>query len=94
MTTITAKGDTLFGRFEVTVSGEANVGEIKCSDEPFRRYIADGIRRGEGYMANAYYPDPNTMLQAYALLCNEFGYRNVRVDGELEVLEHEDGVIY
>ena len=45
-------------------------------------------------MANAYYPEPNTMLQAYALLCNEFGYRNVRVDGELEVLEHDDGVIY
>lgn len=96
MATITAQGNVdRYGKAKITVTSDSSE-ELKITGEPGALVTAyrEGIESGEGYMANAYYPEPGTMLQAYALACNLFGYRNVKVDGDIGTIPSEEGVVY
>ena len=94
MAVITAKGKTEFGEISVRITGETKVSEIVCEPERYRTIFESDIDSGRCWMANGYYPDPGTMLQAYACCCTWFGYGNVAVNGKLPEMEYEKGVIY
>lgn len=93
MAVISAKGKTKYGEIEIRVTGEHKIEKIEC-DSPMAVLIEDAIRNAEGEMANGYYPEGGTMLQAYAYLTGLLGYDAVKVDGELEEIPYEEGVIY
>lgn len=93
MTKITAKGKTEFGNISIVVIGEKTVKEIECS-ELIKGKIKNAIHNADGTMANGYNPEPDTMLQAYAYLTNLFGDDHVHVDGDLDEIPWEPGVIY
>lgn len=94
MTIIRVKGQTDYGYAEVKIKGDSFVKEVSCPDSFIRKAIEQGIRSGDGHMANAYYPEKNTMLQAFAFLTNFFPTSNVIVEGKLETIPYEEGVIY
>lgn len=96
MVTITANGETeMFGNISVTISGEKFVKKIICNSEFVRKIMKSAIKNSEGWIANGYHPESNTMLQAFAYCQNVFGYKNVTVNGELETIEqYDDDVIY
>lgn len=94
MTTITVKGQTEYGYAEVKITGDKYVKNIDCPDDFIKEIISESIKEGEGYMANAFHPEPNTMLQAFAFLVMFFPSSNVIVEGELETIPYEPGVIY
>lgn len=94
MATIKTNG-MLFGtKVYVTIKGNEEVEEINATDLYAEEEIRKMIKNGSGHMANAYFPEPNTMLQAYALLCNLFGYESVEVDGDIGEIPYKPGVIY
>lgn len=80
---------------DIEISGDTVVQDIKCADRVAKHIVTEQIRQGEGYLANDYHPEPDTMLQAYALLTQYSN--NITVDGELEVIPYEEdqeGVVY
>lgn len=93
MAVITAKGKTKLGDLSVRISGEKKVEKIDC-DPSASWYFEQAINRADGWLANGYHPEAGTMLQAYALLVCMFGYNAVTVDGDLDEIPHEEGVIY
>ena len=95
MAKITAKGKTeYFGKLEIVIEGEKNVEKITCDDEEARDFFAEHIKAGDGEMANAYHPEPNSMLQAFAFCCMMFSESNVQIEGDIGEIECEKGVIY
>ena len=94
MAVITAKGETELGAFDLNVFGEKRVLEIKSSNPWFESFAKKQISNGEGSLANGYYPEPNTMLQAYAFCRGLFKEENISVSGDIGTVEYEPGVIY
>lgn len=94
MTIITVKGQTEYGYAEVKIAGDKYVKSIECPDDYIKKIIKNGIEHGDGYMANRYHPEENTMLQAFAYLTILFPSSNVIVEGTLETIPYEPGVIY
>lgn len=94
MATITAKGQTSHGYQEIQITGEKRVESIVCSDGAFLLFVETSIKKARGQMANGYVPPAGTMLQALAVLTSEYDYRNVSVDGEIEPIPYQQGVIY
>lgn len=94
MTTIKVKGQTKYGYAEVSVIGDKYVDSIDCKDLFIADYIKKGIENADGHMANGYHPEKNTMIQAFAFLTMIFPYSNVIVDGHLETIPYEPGVIF
>ena len=94
MTIITAKAEIYNQTIEVTIKGDKYVDSIECDDLYIQNSIADMIKKGEGYMANGYHPEPNTMLQAFATTIQIFEYDKVKVEGELDEIPYKTGVIY
>ena len=94
MTVISARGKTKFGDLNVRISGEKMVEKIECEPD-MAWYIRTAINRADGWIANGYYPEAGTMLQAYACLTGLFGYDAVTVNGNLEEIPGgEAGVLY
>ena len=94
MTSITVKGQTDYGYAEVTILGNMYVDQVECPDDYVKQLIETGIKNGEGKIANGFYPEKNTMLQAFAFLVGFFPYSNVIVKGELQTIPYEPGVTY
>lgn len=94
MAMIRAKGETKYGKMDITITGEEMVESVTSPDPGTDDFIRDMIRNGDGWIANGYYPDPDTMLQAYALCLNLFDEKDIKVDGEIPEMECEEGVIY
>ncbi len=94
MATIRAKGQTEFGERDVTITGAEKVENISASRKSFAEFVKEGIRLGEGSLANGVYPEPNTMLQAFAVCRMLFREQDITVDGDIGEIEYEDGVIY
>ena len=79
---------------EITIIGEKYVSEYVCDNFLFRSFVRVCVRNGEGRCANSYYPEPNSMLQAYVFLLMIFDPKDVKIEGEIEDIEYEKGVIY
>lgn len=94
MAKITAKGKTEIGRYEVEIEGEGMVDSIKSPDAWFARFIKGQIRKAEGHLANGFYPEPNTMLQAYATCRLIFKEDDISVDGDIGRMEVDPDNIY
>ena len=93
MTILKASGNTEYGEANITVFGEKMVERIE-SDNPLSKHdLIESIREARSEIGN-YFPQKNTMLQAYASLVRMFGESNITIDGELETMDCEQGVIY
>ena len=94
MAVITAKGKTRYGQMDVKITGEHAIESIESSEDYVADFFRERIAAADGYMANGYHPEQNTMLQAYAYCTTIFNWQDIHVDGELEQMESEEGVIY
>ena len=94
MATIRAKGKTEFGEKDIAIEGRRKVEKLSSSDRSFAIFFKDCIRRSEGHMANAYHPEADTMLQAYAFCTNLFELKDIHVDGDIGEMESREGVVY
>ena len=94
MAVIKANGETELGRFDLTISGEEKVESIESANKWFKGFALQQINKGEGSLANGYYPEPNTMLQAYAFCRGLFRAEDITVSGDIGSIEYEPGVIY
>lgn len=94
MATIRAKGKTDFGEMDILIEGAGKVERVSSSIERFANFVREGIHRAEGSLANAFYPDPDTMLQAYAFCKMIFRQDDITVTGDIGEMEHKEGVIY
>lgn len=95
MAKITAKGTAdFFGKIEVVIEGDRTVEKITCDDDDVREFFEKSIKNGDGEMANAYHPEPNTMLQALAFCISMLPQGKVTVEGDIGEIESEEGVIY
>ena len=94
MATIMAKGQTSHGYQEIKITGEKRVESIVCSDGAFLLFVETSIKEARGQMANGYVPPAGTMLQALAVLTMLYNYRNITVDGDIEPMPYQPGVIY
>lgn len=95
MAKITAKGTAdFFGDIEVIIEGDENVEKITCGDDSVKRFFEYHIKEGHGMMANAYHPEPKTMLQALAFCIMIMPQCKITVEGDIGEIECEEGVIY
>ena len=94
MARIIAKGETEFGEIGVIITGEQYVSSIESDDDSVVMFFADHIEAADGEMANAYHPESNTMLQAFAFCQMIFDKDDIAVEGDIGEMEYEDGVIY
>ena len=95
MAKITAKGKTeYFGKLEIVIEGGKYVNKITSDDEEAREFFAQHIKAGDGELANAYHPEPNTMLQAFAFCCEMFSESDIHIEGNIGEIECKEGVIY
>jgi len=94
MTTIKASGTTIYGKISVKIVGNKMVSGIQASDPTIKQLFKRGIHRGDGWMANGFYPEPDTMLQAYAYCLRMFAPEDITVDGDIGEIESKPGVIY
>lgn len=94
MAVIRANGETELGRFDLTVSGEEKVEKIESGNRWFEGFARKQIANGEGSLANGYYPEPDTMLQAYAFCRGLFKEEDISATGDIGEMECEPGVIY
>lgn len=95
MAKIIANGQTIIGKLEVVIEGDATVEKIECADDLIEEEIKDGIANADGWIANAYHPEANTMLQAYAYLLGLFDEKDIKVEGFIGEIPHdEEGVVY
>ena len=94
MTVIRAKGKTMYGEYEIRVTGGKMVESIE-GDPAMVDIVRLAVQNSEGKIANGYHPESGTMLQAYAYLTGLFGYNAVEVEGKLdEIPGGEEGVLY
>lgn len=94
MATIKAKGKTKYGKMDIVISGEHMVEKIYSPDVGSVGFVHKLIHGSYGWMANGYHPEPDTMLQAYATCSLLFNPDDIEVDGEIEEMENDPGVIY
>ena len=98
MAKIVADGETrYFGKQHIEIIGTDNVEEIRCKDEAFKEYAGYIIEQGHGKMANGFFPERNTMLQAFAAMTTLFlDYDDVKASGDIGTIEQSGGpdVIY
>ena len=94
MSKITAKGRTFFSDAMIEITGSKMVKRIKSVDPILEDYVRLAISRRRGVIANAYHPPANTMLQAYALMANLFGEKNITVEGDIGSIEYQPDRIY
>lgn len=98
MAKIVADGETwFFGKQHIEVIGDGKAEKIRCKDEAFKEFAQHWISEGLGNIANGYYPESGTMLQAFAALTNLFvNYDDVKVEGDIGTIEQSGGtdVIY
>lgn len=93
MATIHASGSTVFGRIEVRITGDETVTSIEADDD-IKAYFAEHIHSGDGWLANGYQPEPDTMLQAFAFCSTVFNHEDITVSGDIGTIPFEPGVIY
>lgn len=77
---------------EVTIIGDGMISRIDCKDDFAKEIISNDIKNGNGRIANAYHPLPNTMLQAYATL-KKYS-KNIEVEGDIGEIPYNEGVVY
>lgn len=95
MAKITATGGTWLGTISVEITGNRKVESVKCNNPAVEDIIRHAIDNAEGWMANCYYPEAGTMLQAYAYLTNIFDYRAVKVVGDIgKMPKAKEGMLY
>lgn len=94
MAIIYAKGKTIFGNLNIRIIGEKKIEKIETKDNVLDWMLDKEIRRFKGVIANNYHAEHDSMLNAYLWACNMFKEENVTVDGEIEPLPFEEGVIY
>lgn len=96
MARIIAEGQTIYGKIRVSIEGNQMVKKITCDDDDLiEKEIRDGIANADGWIANAYHPEPDTMLQAYAFLLGLFDEKDITITGDIgEIPNDEEGVIY
>ena len=91
MAVITATGQTKYGKANIKIIGNSTVKDIVCDDEALKAFVAEGIRKGDGWLANGYHPPGWSMLQAFAFLTNIFyNYYDVIVDGDIGEIPTSD----
>lgn len=94
MATINANGRTSYGNQKIKIIGNQQIEKIECENEAFSFFVEMSIANACGKIANGYYPPANTMLQALSVLYNIFQQKDVSVDGDIETLPSEKGMIY
>lgn len=94
MATITAKGMTDAGELDVVITGDKTVDSVESSDRGFATYCKQEIHLASGSLANGFYPEADTMLQAYAFCREWFSPEQITVDGDIGEMECEKDVIY
>lgn len=95
MATIRAKiSSDSFAPCKIEISGDGMVQKITCADVYAERLIKESIQNGDWWIANAYYPLPNTMLQAYATVWHYAKESDIEVVGDIGEIPMEPGVVY
>ena len=95
MTKIRGSGDTELGYMGGLIfSGEKTVERITCSEEWMEDLIREQFENYDGTIANGYHPENGTMLLGYVFMVDLFGEENVTIDGELETIPYQKGVIF
>ena len=96
MATIIARGEAGdFGFQEIGIDGNpSEILRIVCKDQVFRKKVKRMIQKGEGYIANAYCPPKNTMLQAYATLYRLFKDTDISINGDIGTIPYKPGIVY
>ena len=95
MTKIRGSGDTELGYLDGLIfSGEKTVERITCTSPWMEELIRERFETYDGTIANGYHPKDGSMLLAFVFMAELFGTENVTVDGELETIPYEEGVIF
>lgn len=94
MAIISAKGKTEYGELKLRIIGKENIEHIDGGFPFDSNFIRRIIRESDCTIANAYLPEPDSMLKAYLWMCDLFGENNVKVEGELPTIPYEEGVLY
>ena len=68
---------------EIIVEGDQYVNKYICNHYPFEMFARTCIKNGVGRIGN-WYPEPNSMLQAYSFLLMIFGKDAVKVEGKID----------
>lgn len=98
MAKITAKGTANINGYtfktEIVITGDKTVENIKCDDYYFKHLAMNEIKQAGHYLANAYHPPANSMLQAYAFMEHYFHSADIEIEGDIGTIPCEEGVIY